>query len=168
MILAFDAHYSAGATRLIAASFPSWDAPEPDALHRWDGGPAADYAPGEFYRRELPLILRALADFDVSGIEAILIDGYVYLNEQGRLGLGGHLYAALQEKVPVIGVAKSYFRGTNASPVLRGTSKKPLYVTSLGIPQAEAAGLVQRMAGPYRMPDILARVDQATKATDAP
>jgi deoxyinosine 3'endonuclease (endonuclease V) len=163
MILAFDAHYQDTGSRLVAAIFQDWTDAEASTLKTWTFGPAADYAPGQFYLRELPLIMAALADFDLAKVTAIIVDGYVYLNDQGRLGLGGHLYNELDGKIPVIGIAKSYFRDTNAEAVLRGESKKPLYVTSLGMPQAEAAAHLRSMAGPYRMPDILAAVDRGTK-----
>jgi deoxyinosine 3'endonuclease (endonuclease V) len=164
MLLAFDAHYTATATRLVAATFHDWTDKAPNALFAWTSGPAADYQPGQFYLREMPLILKALADFDLTEIDAIIVDGYVYLNDQGRLGLGGHLYHALGGQIPVVGVAKSYFRDTNAAAVLRGNSKKPLYVTALGMEQETAADHIRNMAGPYRMPEILGRVDRATKA----
>lgn len=163
MLLAFDAHYTDTATRLIAAIFNDWTATEANELRVWHDGPAAPYQPGEFYKRELPLILTALEDFDLSTVEAIIIDGYVYLNDQGRLGLGGHLYQALGESIPVIGVAKYYFRDTNAEAVRRGQSNKPLYVTVMGMVPEDAADHLRSMAGSYRMPDVLAAVDRATK-----
>lgn len=166
MILAFDAHYTDATTRLVAAAFHDWTDEEPAQLFEWTSGPAAGYQPGQFYLREMPLIVAALADFAPEEIEAIVVDGYVYLNNQGRLGLGGHLYHELCERIPIVGVAKSYFRDTNAEAVLRGDSKKPLYVTAMGMAQETAADHVRAMAGPYRMPQILARVDRETKRGD--
>ncbi|MEM6771390.1 MAG: endonuclease V [Bacteroidota bacterium] len=163
MLLAFDAHYTDQRTKLVGAVFHDWTDAAPAELRTWTSGPAAAYQPGQFYRRELPLILDALKDFNLSQLQAIIIDGYVYLDGNGRQGLGGHLYTALKQQVPVVGIAKSYFRDTNAAAVLRGKSNKPLYVTAYGMDQAQAAALVRGMAGPYRMPDILAAVDQATK-----
>ncbi len=163
MLLAFDAHYTETNTRLVAAIFDDWTDAEAREIRTWQGGPAAPYQPGEFYKRELPLILTALKDFDLSAIKTIIIDGYVYLNDRGRLGLGGHLYHELGDDIPVVGVAKSYFRDTNALPVLRGKSRKPLYITAMGILPEDAAAFLKVMAGGYRMPDVLAAVDRATK-----
>ena len=60
----------------------------------------------------------------------------------------------------MIGVAKSSFRtATHAVPVVRGSSVRPSYVTAAGIPSADAADLVRRMAGRYRLPDALRRAD---------
>ena len=36
---------------------------------------------------------------------------------------------------------------------------RPLFVTSAGMPPADAADLVRRMAGRYRLPDALRRAD---------
>jgi deoxyribonuclease V len=47
--------------------------------------------------------------------------------------------------------------------VHRGGARKPLYVTAAGLPVAEAAELVAEMAGPYRMPDALRRVDRLSR-----
>lgn len=163
MLLAFDAHYTDLRTRLVAASFNDWTDPSPANLHVWESGPAAAYEPGQFYRRELPLILMALKDFDLTDVKTIIVDGYVYLNAEGRMGLGGHLYQELAESIPVVGVAKSYFRDNNAEAVLRGESKKPLFVTALGMDPLAAADHVREMAGAYRMPDVLAAVDRGTK-----
>ena len=60
----------------------------------------------------------------------------------------------------MIGVAKSRFRtATHAVPVARGSSVRPLFVTAAGMPAADAADLVRRMAGRYRLPDALRRAD---------
>jgi deoxyribonuclease V len=108
------------------------------------------YRPGQFWLRELPA-LRAALD-GLTWMVLLIVDGYADLGPDGRPGLGAH--AHFEFAVPVIGVAKSAFRtATHAIPVLRGTSARPLYVTAAGMPRAEAADLVQRMAGRYRLPD---------------
>jgi deoxyribonuclease V len=116
----------------------------------------APYQPGEFYRRELPP-LRAVLE-DLSGLGLLVVDGYADLDPGGRPGLGARAHAEFG--IPVIGVAKSRFRtATHAVPVVRGSSARPLFVTSCGMPLAEAADLVRRMAGRYRLPDALRRAD---------
>jgi deoxyribonuclease V len=114
------------------------------------------YRPGEFYLRELPPI-RAVLD-DLSELGLLVVDGYADLDPSGRPGLGAHAHAEFG--IPVIGVAKSRFRtATHAVPVVRGSSGRPLFVTAAGMPAADAADLVTRMAGRYRLPDALRRAD---------
>jgi deoxyribonuclease V len=119
------------------------------------------YRPGEFYLRELPP-LRAVLE-DLSGLGLLIVDGYVDLDPDGRPGLGAHAHAEFG--IPVIGVAKSRFRtATHAVPVVRGSSTRPLFVTAAGMPRADAAALVRRMAGRYRVPDALRRADTLARA----
>jgi deoxyribonuclease V len=119
------------------------------------------YRPGEFYLRELPPLRAVLAD--VSGLGLLVIDGYADLDPAGRPGLGAHAHAEFA--IPVIGVAKSRFRtATHAVPVVRGSSARPLFVTAAGMPSADAADLVRRMAGRYRLPDALRRADTLARA----
>jgi deoxyribonuclease V len=114
------------------------------------------YRPGEFYLRELPP-LRAVLE-DLSGLGLLVVDGYADLDPGGRPGLGAHAHAEFG--IPVIGVAKSRFRtATQAVPVVRGSSGRPLFVTAAGMSRADAADLVRRMAGRYRLPDALRRAD---------
>jgi len=117
------------------------------------------YRPGEFYLRELPPLRAVLGDLSgLSGLSLLVVDGYADLDPGGRPGLGAHAHAAFG--IPVIGVAKSRFRtATHAVPVLRGSSGRPLFVTAAGMPAADAADLVRRMAGRYRLPDALRRAD---------
>jgi deoxyribonuclease V len=114
------------------------------------------YRPGEFFLRELPPLRAVLAG--VSGLSLLVIDGYADLDPAGRPGLGAHAHAAFG--VPVVGVAKTRFRtATHAVEVWRGKSARPLFVTAAGMPPAQAASLVHRMAGPFRLPDALRRAD---------
>jgi deoxyribonuclease V len=118
------------------------------------------YQPGEFYRRELPP-LRVLLH-GLEGLSLLVVDGYVDLDPSGRPGLGAYAHEAFA--VPVIGVAKTTFRGaTHALPVLRGSSARPVLVTAAGMTRADAADLVRRMAGRYRIPDALRRADQLSR-----
>lgn len=116
----------------------------------------APYHSGEFYLRELPP-LREVVD-GVTGLDLLIIDGYVDLDPSGRPGLGAYVHNELG--VPVIGVAKNRFApATHAVQVFRGSATRPLYVTSAGVATAEAARLIQHMAGKFRLPDALRRVD---------
>ncbi len=121
------------------------------------------YQPGAFFERELPCLLAVLALVQAE-VRAIVIDGYVELDEHGKPGLGGHLHAHYNGAIPVVGVAKTAFRGSAfATPVLRGTSRHPLFVTSRGIDVARAADLVKRMHGAHRIPTLLQRTDHLAR-----
>jgi len=120
----------------------------------------APYVPGQFRQRELPPLRAVLAG--VTGIELLVIDGYVDLDPDGRPGLGAYVHAELG--VPVIGAAKSLFASaTHAVPVLRGQATRPLYVTTAGMPLADAAKFIRQMSGKFRMPDALRRVDALSR-----
>ena len=75
----------------------------------------APYESGSFYKRELPCIVSLLQDLDVRDISLIVIDGFVHLDDDGRYGLGGHLYERLERKVQVVGVAKSLLKAAASS-----------------------------------------------------
>jgi deoxyribonuclease V len=121
---------------------------------------AAPYRPGAFFERELPA-LRALLD-GAGPLDLLVVDGYVTLDPSGRPGLGAHAHETFG--VPVIGVAKTAFQGaTQAVAVSRGGSSRPLYVTAAGLPVRAAAELVRSMAGRYRLPDALRRVDALSR-----
>ncbi len=126
------------------------------------------YTPGAFFERELPCLLAVLALVQTE-VRAIVIDGYVELDEHGKPGLGGHLHAHYQGAIPVIGVAKTAFRGSAfAIPVLRGTSRHPLFVTSRGVDPARAAELVRQMHGAHRIPTLLQRTDHLARGRALP
>ena len=163
MFAAADVHYlpSGGArAALVLAPDPTFSAIVSEKTVFIDH--VARYQPGEFYRRELPPIRAVLGGVDDLGL--LIIDGYVTLDPDGRPGLGA--YAHEEFGVSVIGVAKTrYALAVHAIPVVRGTAKRPLYVTAVGIPPADAAELVRTMTGSFRLPDALRRVDTLARGT---
>jgi len=125
----------------------------------------APYRPGSFYLRELPAIHAVLAG--APPLRLLVVDGYCDLDPSGRPGLGAHVHD--ETGIPVIGVAKTAFHtATHAVALRRGTASNPVYVTACGIDLDEAARLVGRMAGPYRLPDALRRVDALARGHVAP
>ena len=165
MILAFDTYYFENKARTVCLSFVDWD----DA-HKLKADSEilegiADYEPGNFYKRELPSILSLLSKLAYQKIEAIIIDGFVFLDDEEKAGLGAHLYQALEEKIPVIGVAKSNFATLNKNKreVFRGGSNSPLFITSAGLDLDSAAEKIKRMYGKHRIPGLLKELDQLTK-----
>ena len=165
MILAFDTYYYNDKAKTVCIQFEKWTAASPDKIYSEILEGIEDYIPGEFYKRELPCILSLLRQIDLNEIEAIVIDGYVYLDDEMKLGLGGYLYNALLRKVPVIGVAKSNFNTLHKLkiPVLRGNSNNPLFITSIGIEVTTAAQNIRLMNGFFRMPTLLKTMDTLTK-----
>lgn len=116
----------------------------------------AEYRPGAFYERELPALRAVLTG--VLPVDLLVVDGYVDLDPDGRPGLGAR--ASAMFGVPVVGVAKTAFRAaSHAVEVRRGQAVRPLYVTATGVDLDWAAGFVRGMAGDYRLPDALRRVD---------
>jgi deoxyribonuclease V len=123
----------------------------------------APYQPGAFYQRELPL-LRALVDELQPAPGIMVVDGYVWLAEQAP-GLGARLFEALGGTIPVVGVAKSRYRGqTCAVEVLRGGSRRPLHVSAAGVEPPQAADWVRSMHGAHRIPTLLQQVDHLSRA----
>lgn len=162
-VVAVDVHYPpAGGARAAAvlAATPSFaDVLAERVATVTDVAP---YQPGEFYLRELPPLRAVLAGLGRPRL--VVIDGYADLDADGRPGLGAHVHAEFA--IPVIGVAKSPFlTATHAIPVLRGQSSRPLLVTAVGMPRADAADLVLRMAGRFRVPDALRRADALARGS---
>ncbi|MEP0265897.1 endonuclease V [Dokdonia sp.] len=161
MILAFDTHYFEEKAKTVAVQFKHWTDEVPNHVYNETLMGIAAYESGAFYKRELPCILSLLKQIDLTVIDVIVVDGFVVLDDEGALGLGGYLYEALDQKIPIIGVAKNNFAKINAlkMPVFRGDSKKPLYITSKGLSLQEAASHIQEMHGEYRFPTLLKEVD---------
>src|SRR6478609_638186 len=160
MILAFDTYYFDSKAKTVCIVFENWDN-ETYSVHDEIIEGVEEYKSGEFYKRELPCILSLLNKINPDNVEAIIVDGYVFLDDEFKLGLGGYLYQALNNKIPIIGVAKTNFAtlDRNKRSLLRGESVKPLYVTAIGIDLDEAMDRIKQMKGAYRIPDLLKKLD---------
>lgn len=120
------------------------------------------YQSGQFYKREMPCLLALLKTIN-DPVDILVIDGFVYLN-QGKSGLGKHLYDNLTDKKPIIGIAKNPYQDMdNCHQVFRGQSKKPLYVTTVDYSLENAKQWLKNLQGSYRLPDILTQVDKLSR-----
>ncbi|HJY11916.1 MAG TPA: endonuclease V, partial [Flavobacterium sp.] len=165
MILAFDTYYFDGKAKTVCVEFQEWNQSTDFKIHTEIIDNVAEYIPGEFYKRELPCILSLLNQMDLKKVEAIVVDGFVYLDDEKKYGLGGHLYEKLNQEIPIIGVAKTNFASIekNKRALFRGDSQKPLYVTAIGIELEDAFQKIESMAGEFRMPTLLKEMDRLTK-----
>lgn len=160
MILAIDVQYTDRGSACAGVAFDEWTAVEPKASYTSTLPTVTEYVPGEFYLRELPCILNLLHEHGLRP-DTILIDGYVFLDGKARAGLGKYLFDALDEEVPVIGVAKTSFADISAEfQITRGGSRKSLFVTSAGIEVQIAKSNIVAMHGSNRIPKLLKMVDQ--------
>jgi len=166
MIYAFDTYYVDDIAKTVCVGFKNWQAVNSDIVYEESLPVANDYQSGEFYKRELPCIMSLIGQIPLMDDDVLVVDGYVTLGADGRLGLGGHLYKSLDERYAVVGVAKNEFAAQDDARrmVLRGNSQKPLFVTTLGIGVDEVATYIQTMQGDYRIPTLLKLLDQRTRA----
>lgn len=165
VILAFDTYYADNTAKTVCIAFSDWQQETPSAVYTETLNEVADYVPGEFYKRELPCMLSLLKQIDLSEVEAIVVDGFVFLDDDQKPGLGAKLHESLEGKIPVVGVAKTNF-ATIASmkrSVFRGESMRPVYVTAIGTDVDAAAELVKNMHGDFRIPTLLKELDRLTK-----
>lgn len=165
MIAILDAAYGNEASVAACVTAADWDSTKALGEFTHRAGPAAEYEPGEFYKREMPLLLSVLGMLPRTP-DIIVVDGYVWLDIDGRKGLGAHLYEALERTSAVVGIAKTKFEGADkwASKIRRGGSFSPLYVTAAGMSQGVAAVEVMRMHGAHRLPELVGQADRVARA----
>lgn len=164
MIACIDVGYHEDdSARAACVTFDDWTDPSPSGEYTVDIDEIEPYVPGKFYLRELPCVQRVLTELPGEP-DLIVVDSYVWLDPDGRKGLGAYVYEAYGETIPVIGIAKTSFRtASNAIAVLRGTSKHPQFVTAVGYDQDLAADHLREMHGPNRIPTLLKRVDALSR-----
>jgi len=163
MILAVDVDYRDRFAAIAGITFENWQDVDETGIFKSTLDTIEDYIPGQFYRRELPCILKLIEEHQLAP-DSIIVDGFVYLDGQSEAGLGKYLYDALHGKASVLGVAKKPFKGiVQECELYRGTSKKPLYITSIGMQLADAKNHIKSMHGEYRIPALLKKVDQIAK-----
>lgn len=165
MLLALDVHYKENYAKSVGVLFNATDDSAKETLVEIIKD-VEDYVPGQFYKRELPCLLKVIEKVDLSIIDVIIVDGHVYVDNNYKLGLGGYLYEALNKQIPIIGVAKRSFHNTEqvSKEVFKGESKNPLYVSATGMDLQRAITLVSQLHGEHRMPTLLKLLDNITKS----
>ncbi len=165
MLLALDVHYKETYAKSVGVLFNTTDDTSVKTLVEIIDE-VEEYVPGQFYKRELPCLLEVIEKVDLSTIEAIIVDGHVYVDNNCSLGLGGHLYEALNKQIPIIGVAKRSFHNTDevSKEVFKGQSKNPLYVSAIGMDLKRAIDIVSQLHGEHRIPTLLKLLDSVTKS----
>lgn len=167
MILAVDVQYEGDNAVVAGIIFKSWGSGSASRELVVELQDIAPYEPGAFYKRELPCILALLQQVS-EPLECIVVDGFVTLGRASKPGLGMHLYNALDQQVPVIGVAKKSFKDTpDECALLRGKSEKPLYITCAGVELKPAKDFIAGMSGSHRLPLLLKRADQLCRGINA-
>ena len=164
MILAIDVYYTDKGAKAVGVLFEWEDATPIQTIIEYVNE-VEEYIPGEFYKRELPCIAALLHKIGSHLLDAVIVDGHIYVDNNGTYGLGGRTFELLERKIPVIGVAKTGFH-TNKETVVevfRGESKNPLHVSAIGMDVTLAAAKIMAMYGSYRIPDILKKLDMVTK-----
>ncbi len=164
MIVCLDVHYTETGASAAALVFESWGSGNSIDEKFICLDKIEEYVPGSFYKRELPPLLKLLSLLpDQPAI--LLIDGYCTLSADGLPGLGARLFDRLPYKPTIVGIAKNRFKDTcHAEEVYRGNSNRPLFVTSIGIAQDEAADRIAAMHGEYRIPTLLKAVDSLARS----
>jgi deoxyribonuclease V len=159
-----DVGYRGDSAVTACIHFREWGDPRPSAVTLSRRRHVAPYVPGRFFERELPCLLQALNEADTR-FDVLVIDGFVHLQPPLARGLGAHLAATVPGPAAVVGVAKRSLRVADRFvPVWRGRSRKPLFVSAIGMPVAEAAALVVRMHGPHRLPTLIRLADRLSRS----
>jgi len=164
MLLAIDVHYREKEAKAVGVLF-HWEDEEPKEVFVENLQGIEDYISGQFYKRELPCLLKIIEKIDISILDAIIVDGHIYVDNNFEYGLGGKLYEVLDKKIPIIGVAKTpFFKNKETIRELyRGESKTPLYISSIGLNLDIVIDCIKNMYGKSRMPYILRCLDKITK-----
>lgn len=164
MILAIDIHYKSAYAKAVGVLFSIADE-QPQKIITDLIKDVKDYQSGAFYKRELPCILQLLKQVDLTIIQYIIVDGHVFIDNNKTHGLGGYLWEALNQTIPIVGIAKRTFFNTEQviTPIYRGKSSNPLYLSCIGMSFQKALAEINKLHGSYRIPTILKILDQISK-----
>lgn len=159
MIACVDVDYGTSEARAACIVFDDWRSDSPVGSYTTIVKDIAPYIPGEFYKRELPCLARVL-NCVAETLDVIIVDGHVW-TAIDHPGLGKRLHETMPG-LTVVGVAKTLFRTSPATPIIRAGSNSPLYVDEVG-PVVNAVERILEMHGPYRLPTMLKKVDRLAR-----
>ena len=145
----------AGGATAAAAAFDDWGAFEATKTYSLKIDHVEKPVKGELDLRELPWLIQLL-NANALQPEAIVFDGFVFLDPQETPGLGAHLFNALGGRTPVIGASKTAMKDAPAQfEVHREDETPPLIVTCAGIDLGAAKARIRMMHGKKRMPTLM-------------
>ena len=163
MKFALDVHHDGPAAIAAAVGFDEWGAVEATKTFVTRIAQVAKAPAGEPWMRDLQCLMQLLHEHALQP-EAIVIDGFVHVDEQDAPGLGRRLFDALGGRVPVIGIAKSTGAFTAAQfEVFREEEAAPVIVTCAGIDLGAAKARVRSMHGRKRAPTLMKLVARIAK-----
>ena len=164
MIVCLDVHYTGDAARAAAVVFRDWPDTEPTNRYSVLVPGNAAYQSGKFYLRELKPLMTVIERIS-EPVNVYVIDAYCHLSPNQEPGMGAYLHKAIEGRACIVGVAKNRFRSAKqAIEVFRGNSKRPLYITSIGMSREEAAARISAMSGKFRIPTLLKMVDELARS----
>jgi len=103
MIIVVDVYYTDNRAKTVGILFRNWDDAEPlDIIAAYTDN-SLEYEPGSFYKRELPCIQSLLANGELDQLNAIIVDGYVYLSDDKKPGLGYYISFVAEQEGKVVG-----------------------------------------------------------------
>jgi len=163
MKFALDVHHDGAAAVAAAVAFEDWGAVEAEKTPLTRIAEVPKPPKGQAWLRDLPCLLQLLREHALQP-DAIVLDGFVHLDEQDTPGLGRALFDALGGKVPVIGISKSAGAFTAAQfEVFREEEAAPVIVTCAGIDLGAAKARVRSMHGRKRAPTLMKLVARIAK-----
>lgn len=163
MIACLDVHYENELAYAAAVVFDKWDAASSLSEYTTCAANSVDYEPGRLYLRELPPLLN-VAQCICESIDVYVIDAYCHLSADFAPGLGAYFHEALNNAASIVGVAKNRFHNTtHAMELIRGGSRRPLFITSIGIQYETAVSYVRMMAGNFRIPTMIKAADRLAR-----
>ena len=149
MNVCIDVCYTEQVAITAGVLFVNWRDAEPcDELAAVTGN-VHPYTAGQFRNRELEPLLAVLKESPRRPTS-----GHIWLHYASTAGLGAYVCDALNEGVPVTGVANKRFGASCVADEVLRSSRRPLYVTSAGIDSRTATDNILQMHGEHRVPDI--------------
>lgn len=79
MILALDVHYREKDAKVVGVLF-HWEDTKAREVFIEYLQDIDEYIPGQFYKRELPSLLKIIEKFDITILDAIIVDGHIYVD----------------------------------------------------------------------------------------
>lgn len=100
--IAIDAYYKETCAKVVGVIFQEFSDEKPLDIISIEINNLEEYESGQFYKRELPGILKLLEKINQNEFDTILLDSHTWLWEKDskapKPGLGAHLYGWLENK----------------------------------------------------------------------